>query len=134
MKKIFLALLLATLTLFAYDFGTIPEKKFNEMKIDKPLMVMVGKTHCIWCESMAPALKEITEEYPETNIYYVNTDHDVLGAINNNIVELPVQIFYDAEGKEVFRNLGYINKEKILEYLEEYNVLDKATPKEEISK
>ena len=125
MRKIFLPLILATLVLFAYDFGAIPEKKFKEIEKDKPLMVMVGKTECIWCESMAPALKEISEEYPKTIIYYVNTDHDVLGAINNNIVELPVQIFYDANGKEVFRNLGYINKEKILEYLAEYNVLVK---------
>ena len=125
MKKIFLPLILVTLTLFAYDFGTIPEKKFNEIKKEKPLMVMVGKTECIWCESMAPVLKEISEEYPKAAIYYVNTDHDILGAINNNIVELPVQIFYDTKGKEVFRNLGYINKQKILEYLEEYNVLVK---------
>ncbi len=62
----------------------------------KPMMIMVGKTNCVWCESMAPQLKEIKEEYPDTIIYYMNSDKEPMWAIKHHILELPVQIFYNS--------------------------------------
>lgn len=101
MKKITLFLMVLAVALLAHDFGDVPEKKLDEIKKDTPLMVMVGKTQCIWCDSMAPQIKAIKEQYPKTVIYYVNVDKDPLGAINHNIEELPVQLFYDKNGTEV---------------------------------
>ena len=123
MKKIIISIILIVSTLLAHDFGNVPEKKLSQIKKDRPLMVMVGKTKCIWCDSMAPQIKEIKEQYPKTVIYYMNADKDYIGAINNNIVELPVQLFYDKNGKEVARHVGYINKKGLLEYLRAYGVL-----------
>ena len=123
MKKIIISILLIVSTLLAYDFGNVPEIKLSQIPKGKPLMVMVGKTKCIWCESMAPQIKEIKEQYPKTVIYYVNSDKDSLGAINHNISELPVQLFYDKNGKELTRHIGYINKDGLLEYLRAYGVL-----------
>ena len=74
---------------------------------------------------MAPQLKEIKEEYPKTIIYYINTDKDILWAMENNISELPVEIFYDKDGKELGRNLGYLGKDDIMVLLEESGVLVK---------
>ena len=126
MKKITKLLLILTATLFAYDFGDIPQVLVKEIKTtDKPMMLVVGKTECIWCESMAPQLKEIKEEYPKTIIYYINTDKDILWAMENNISELPVEIFYDKDGKELGRNLGYLGKDDIMVLLEESGVLVK---------
>ena len=126
MKKITKLLLILTATLFAYDFGDIPQVLVKEIKTtDKPMMLVVGKTECIWCESMAPQLKEIKEEYPKTLIYYINTDKDILWAMENNISELPVEIFYDKDGKELGRNLGYLGKDDIMVLLEESGVLVK---------
>ena len=126
MKKITKLLLILTATLFAYDFGEIPQVLVKEIKTtDKPMMLVVGKTECIWCESMAPQLKEIKEEYPKTIIYYINTDKDILWAMENNISELPVEIFYDKDGKELGRNLGYLGKDDIMVLLEESGVLVK---------
>jgi thioredoxin 1 len=121
MKKTIL-LFITTLTLMAYDFGDVIETKFSKIKEHRPYMVMVGKTECIWCDSMAPQIKEIKEEYPETVIYYVNVDKDPLGGINHNILELPVQIFY-SNGKEFDRHIGYIGKEGLLGLLKESGVL-----------
>ncbi len=123
MKRVILFFALIISLLVAHDFGDVPEKKLSEIPKDKPLMVMVGKTKCIWCESMAPQIKEIKEQYPKTVIYYVNVDKDPLGAINNNISALPVQLFFDKNGKEVARNVGYLGKDDILEYLRNYGVL-----------
>jgi len=123
MKKIALLLIICMVALLAHDFGDVPEKKLDEIKKDTPLMVMVGKTQCIWCDSMAPQIKAIKEQYPKTVIYYVNVDKDPLGAINHNIEELPVQLFYDKNGTEVGRHVGYLGKDNIMKALREYGVL-----------
>ena len=123
MKKLILIFMLAIASLYAYDFGDVPETTISKLKKGKPFMLMVGKTQCIWCESMAPQIKEIKEEYPKTMIYYMNVDKHPLDAINNDISELPVQIFYDKNLKEVARHVGYMGKKDILEYLRAYGVL-----------
>jgi len=124
MRKIAIFLSMS-LILSAYDFGKIPQVRVGKIAFNKPMMVMVGKTKCIWCESMAPQLKEIKEEYPKTTIYYVNSDKDPLWTINNGIEELPVQLFYNGQGQEIGRHTGYIGKEGILELLRRYNILNK---------
>ncbi len=123
MKRVIATLILTTIILLAYDFGNIPQVRVKDIKIDRAMMLMIGKTHCIWCESMAPQLKEIKEEYPKTIIYYINSDKEPLWAINHNIVELPVQIFYNRDGKEIGRHIGYIGKDNLLELLKESGVL-----------
>jgi thioredoxin-related protein len=125
LKKLFLILLL-TLSTMAYDFGNIPKVNVVDIPKGKPLMVQFGKTECIWCEHMAPYLKEINAKYPNTPIYYINTDKDVLGGINSNVEVLPTSIFWDEEGKEVGRYEGYLLPEQIMELLEKYGVLVKS--------
>jgi len=123
MKKAIL-FVITSLALWAYDFGNVTETQFSKIKEQRPYMVMVGKTECIWCDSMAPQIKEIKEEYPETVIYYVNVDKDPLGGINHDILELPVQIFYN-HGKEFDRHIGYLGKEGLLNLLNVSGVLVK---------
>ena len=122
MKKIVLFLIM-TLAVMAYDFGNIPKVKVVDIPKGKITMVQFGKTECIWCEHMAPYLKEINAKYPKTPIYYVNTDKDLLGAINMNISVLPASVFLDEEGKEIGRVEGYLLSEQIMELLRKYGVL-----------
>jgi thioredoxin 1 len=122
MKKLLLIVMFFTL-LTAYDFGKIPEIRAKDITFGQPMMIMVGKTNCVWCESMAPQLKEIKEEYPNTLIYYMNSDIEPMWAIKHHILELPVQIFYDSRGEEIGRHTGYINKNDILELLKQKRVL-----------
>ena len=124
LKKLLLIALL-TLSSLAYDFGDIPKVNVVDIPKGKPLMVQFGKTECIWCEHMAPYLKEIKATYPKVPIYYINTDKDVLGGINANVQVLPTSIFWDAEGKEIGRYEGYLLPEQIMELLEKYGVLVK---------
>lgn len=123
MKKTTLLLMIIVATLWAHDFGDVPEKKLDEIKKEQPLMVMVGKTKCIWCDSMAPQIKAIKKQYPKTLIYYVNVDKDPLGAINHDIEELPVQLFYDKKGKELGRHVGYLGEEDMMKALREFEIL-----------
>jgi len=123
MKKLLLLITL-TFTIFAYDLGSIPKVNFVEIPKGKPTMIEFGKTKCIWCAQMAPYLKSIKEEYPESSVYYINVEKDVLGAINNNIQAIPTRIFLDANGTEVGRVMGYIPKEMFLNYMNQYGVIE----------
>jgi len=124
LKKLFLLLLL-TLTLMGYDFGAVIKTSVNKIPKGEVLMIEFGKTECIWCEHMAPYLKEIKEQYPKTPIYYINTDKDPLGAINSNVIVLPTSIFWDKNGNEIGRHEGYLLPNQIMELLEKYGVLVK---------
>jgi len=123
-KKLLLMALL-TLSSMAYDFGDIPKVKVVDIPKGKRLMVQFGKTECVWCEHMAPYLKEIKATHPNVPIYYINTDKDILGAINSNVEVLPTSVFWDEEGKEIGRYEGYLLPEQIMELLVKYGVLDK---------
>jgi len=124
-KKILLIALL-TLSSIAYDFGDVPKVNVVDIPKGKRLMIQFGKTECIWCEHMAPYFKEIKAKYPKTPIYYINTDKDVLGAINSNVEVLPTSIFWDENGKEIGRYEGYLLPNQIMELLEKYDVLVKG--------
>ena len=123
-KKLFLILLLSVASM-AYDFGAVPKVRVADVPLGKPTMIQFGKTECIWCEHMAPYLKDIKAEYPRTPIYYVNTDLDMAGMIKHNIIVLPVSLFLDADGKVIGRVEGYLMPDRIMELLETYGVLVK---------
>ena len=123
MFKKLLLLSLVSLSLFAYDFGAVPKVKVVDIPKGQKLMVQFGKTECIWCEQMAPYFKEIKEKYPKTPIYYVNLDNDILGGINSNVVVLPTSIFWDENGTEIGRHVGYLLPDQIMELLRKYGVL-----------
>ncbi len=123
-KKIVLMILLSIASI-AYDFGAVPKVNVVDIPKGQRLMVQFGKTECIWCEHMAPYFKDIKEQYPKTPIYYINTDKDIVGGINSNVLVLPTSIFWDEEGKEIGRYEGYLLPDQIMELLEKYGVLVK---------
>lgn len=122
MRKIILFIVMGFVAL-GYDFGTIPKVLVEDIPKGKITMVQFGKTECIWCEHMAPYFKEIKAKYPRTSIYYVNTDNDIIGAINMNIRVLPASVFLDKDGKEIGRHEGYLLPNNIMKLLIKYRVL-----------
>jgi len=123
-KKLFLILLLSVASL-AYDFGAVPKVRVEDVPIGQPVMIQFGKTQCVWCKYMSTYFKEIKEKYPKTPIYYVNTDLDIAGMIEHNVIVLPTSIFLDKDGKVIGRVEGYLLPDKIMELLETYGVLVK---------
>ena len=109
----------------AYDFGDVPKVNVEDIPIGKATMIQFGKTECIWCEHMAPYLKEIKAEFPKTPIYYVNTDLDIAGMIKYNVIVLPLSVFLDEQGNVIGRVEGYLMPDRIMELLEAYGVLVK---------
>ncbi len=88
-----------------------------------PSLVDFGSEKCRPCEMMVPVLDFIKKEYAgKLNVVFINTQKDPIAALRFGITSIPVQIFFDKDGKEVFRHVGFFSQEQIKEKLSEMGV------------
>lgn len=81
-------------------------------------MIDLGATECIPCKMMAPILEELKKEYAgRADIIFIDVWKDPPQARKYGIRAIPTQIFFDAEGNEVFRHTGFMDKKRIVEVL-----------------
>ena len=79
-----------------------------------PTLVDVGKGTCIPCKKMKPILDELTLEYKGRAIVKViDLRYEPKEAKKYKIRLIPTQIFFDEEGKEVYRHEGFMDKQSI---------------------
>ncbi len=80
-----------------------------------PKLLDLGATKCIPCKKMAPILEELKKEYAgKLEVEFIDVWKTPDEAKKYGISLIPTQIFYDAAGKELHRNEGFIGKEDIL--------------------
>ena len=84
-------------------------------------MVDLGAKTCIPCKMMAPILEELKAEYKgRAEVIFI----DVWDKANKGkaqafkIMGIPTQIFYNSNGDEVYRHIGFLAKESIREKLD----------------
>jgi thioredoxin 1 len=86
-------------------------------------MVDLGAKKCVPCKMMAPILEELQKEYSDRAAIvfidvWVNPDAGRKFAIRT----IPTQIFFDAEGQEVGRHEGFLDKASIVAELQKLGV------------
>jgi thioredoxin 1 len=102
-----------------------PGSDVAEAKLPKLLDLGAGK--CIPCKMMAPVLEGLKKEYAgRMNVEFIDVWQNPDAAKPYGIEIIPTQIFFDAEGKELFRHVGFFGKEDILGKWKELGV-DLAT-------
>jgi len=80
-----------------------------------PKLLDLGADKCIPCKMMAPILKELKKEYAgRMNVEFIDVWKNKDAGKSYNIEVIPTQIFFDADGKELFRHVGFFGKEDIL--------------------
>ena len=85
-----------------------PEKKL-------PRLLDLGAKKCIPCKMMAPLLEELAKDYKgRLDVEFIDVWENPGAAEKHGIQSIPTQIFYDADGKEFFRHVGFYPKEDIL--------------------
>lgn len=90
-------------------------------------MVDLGAHKCIPCKMMAPIIKELQEEYAgRASIIFIDVWEHREQAKRFSIRGIPTQIFYDKEGKEAFRHLGFLDKKSIVAMFENLGVPKQA--------
>jgi len=102
--------------LFSYQLSqSSPDRIPKEIsKISLPKLLDFGAGTCIPCKKMAPILQELTEEYKGRvviKIIEVYQERELTRA--NGIRLIPTQIFFDTKNQEVYRHMGFMDKEQI---------------------
>ena len=86
-------------------------------------MLDLGATECIPCKMMAPILKELEKEYEgKAAIVFVDVWKDPTQARKYGVKAIPTQIFFNEDGKEVYRHTGFLDKKSIVKKLEQLGV------------
>jgi thioredoxin 1 len=81
----------------------------------RPKLVDLGADKCIPCKMMAPVLAELAREYAgQLDVVFIDVWKTRGEGERYGIRVIPTQIFYSAEGKELFRHEGYFAKKDIL--------------------
>lgn len=89
----------------------------------KPTMVDLGADGCVPCEMMTPILESLKKDYAgKANILFVHVRKEQILGARYGVSSIPVQVFFDKSGKEVFRHVGYYPKEQIVARLGEMGV------------
>ncbi len=89
----------------------------------KPSLVDFGSTGCRPCEMLAPILETLKDKYAgKVNVLFVHVGQEQILAARYGIQTIPMQFFYDKDGKEVFRHVGFWPQEEIEKKLAEIGV------------
>ena len=88
-----------------------------------PRLLDLGAGKCIPCKMMAPILEELKKEYAgRLEVTFIDVWQNPDAGKAYGIEMIPSQIFYDADGKELFRHTGFFGKEDILAKWKELGV------------
>lgn len=99
--------------------GDVPEAPVPGMVT----MVDLGAGKCIPCKMMAPIMAELEKEYKgKAAILFIDVWENPSAGNKYGIQIIPTQIFYDANGKEVLRHQGFLEKAAIVTELQKLGV------------
>jgi len=86
-------------------------------------MVDLGAKKCIPCKMMAPILAKLEKDYAgRAAIFFLDVWEDPKPAHRFSIRGIPTQIFFDRNGKEVYRHAGFLSEEEIVRRLTDMGV------------
>lgn len=92
-------------------------------KSGKPSLVDFGSTGCRPCDMMAPILADMKKKYEgKANVLFVHVREEQFLAARYGIQSIPVQVFFDANGKEVSRHTGFFPQAECEKKLAELGV------------
>ena len=80
-----------------------------------PKLLDLGADKCIPCKAMAPILDELkTELTGRLDVVFIDVWKNPEAAKGYEFKLIPTQIFFDAEGQELFRHEGFFGRDDIL--------------------
>jgi thioredoxin 1 len=86
-------------------------------------MIDLGAKKCIPCKMMAPILEKLKGQYEgKASIVFIDVFEHRAQAVRFGIRTIPTQIFFDRDGKEVHRHLGFMSEEAIVRQLKRMGV------------
>ena len=88
-----------------------------------PTLLDLGADKCVPCKAMVPVLDALRKEHAgRLNVEFIDVWKNPEAGEKHKIRMIPVQLFLDADGKELFRHEGFYAKEDILAKWKELGV------------
>ena len=98
------------------DFSKVPVKGMVTM-------IDLGAKKCIPCKMMAPIMEKMEKVYlGKAAIVFIDVWENREQAGRFGISVTPTQIFFDPDGKEVYRHFGFMSEEAIAAQLKKMGV------------
>ena len=101
------------------ELPSAPAKVISQaLASGRPTVIDLGARTCIPCKKMAPILESMSKEFQgKANVLFVDVWEDKVSAQNFHVQMIPTQIFFNAQGKEVKRHIGFMDKADIVKEL-----------------
>lgn len=89
----------------------------------KPSLIEFGASGCVPCDMMQPILDKLRKTHAERlNVVFVHVGQEKVLAARFGIRSIPVQVFYDPSGNEVFRHEGFFAEAEVNKILAKIGV------------
>ena len=86
-------------------------------------MVDLGADECIPCKMMVPVMEKVEKKYKgKAAVIFIDVWKNKEPAKRFGIRAIPTQIFFDKEGKEVYRHVGFMSETAIDRVFKEMGV------------
>jgi thioredoxin 1 len=85
-----------------------------------PVMFEFGKGSCKACKEMGELIYRLKKQHPNYRLFYIDVSRDRKAASDHGIRMIPTQLFFNAEGREVYRHVGGFTTDGFLETLQTY--------------
>jgi thioredoxin 1 len=93
---------------FSTEFKNVPVKGMVTM-------VDLGAASCIPCKMMAPILDKLAKRYEgKAAVVFIDLRYSREAVQQFEVRAIPTQIFFDKNGREISRHIGFMSEEAIV--------------------
>jgi len=86
-------------------------------------MIDLGATSCIPCKMMAPIIEKVEKDFRgKAAIMFIDVWKHKEQASRFGIRAIPTQVFFNEEGKEVYRHVGFMAEKDIVAQLKKMGI------------
>ena len=106
------------------QYALARDNPVNRARISgKPSLIEFGASGCVPCDMMQPILEKLRKTHAERlNVVFVHVGQEKVLAARFGIRTIPVQVFYDPNGNEVFRHEGFFAETEVNKILAKMGV------------
>jgi len=99
-------------------------EKFNDLPLKGMVtMIDLGAKKCIPCKMMAPILVKMEKQFEgRAAIVFIDVWEHNEQARRFGIRAIPTQIFFNGDGKEIYRHVGFMDERAIINQLKKMGV------------
>jgi thioredoxin 1 len=106
----------------ATDTGDVPVKGIVNV-------INFGTELCLPCRMMVPVIEKMKKQYEgEALIAFVDLRENLHYLEGFNILLIPTQVFFDSDGREIYRHVGFMPEEDIAAQLEKMGIKNRRKP------